>query len=116
MADTDTERIATLERQLEELQQQQADLRRQLAEARADQWRARIDDLDVQAHLASMELGDRLEPLIEKLRNQWLDARKSIESSASIASDMIDRLRDGFEKAGQEIRDALGEIQEKVNR
>ena len=110
MADKD--QIVELERRIEELQQQQGDLRRQLAEARSDQWQARIDDLDVQAHLGAMEASDRLQPLLEKLRNRWLDARKSFESSTSVASDVIDQLRDGFEQAGRDIRDAINNIRE----
>jgi hypothetical protein len=110
MADKD--QIVELERRIEELQQQQDDLRRQLAEARSDQWQARIDDLDVQAHLGAMEASDRLQPLLEKLRNQWLDARQSFENSTSIASDVIDQLRDGFEQAGRDIRDAINNIRD----
>jgi len=113
---TDDARISELEKRLEELHHQQGELRRQLAEARSDQWQARIDDLDVQAHLATMEVEDRLEPLIERLRNQWLDARRQFDSTASTASDAIDRLRDGFEQAGQDIRDALAEVSQKVTR
>jgi hypothetical protein len=112
----DKARITELERRLDELHEQQDELRRQLAEARSDQWQARIDDLDVQAHLAAMEAEDRLEPLIERLRNQWLDARRQFDSGASTASDVIDRLRDGFEQAGRDIRDALADISQKVTR
>jgi hypothetical protein len=104
---SDNDKIAELEQRLEALTKEQGDLRRQLAEARSDQWQARIDDLDLQAHLGKMEANDRLQPLIDKLRDQWLDARQQFESSAATASDVIDRLRDGFEQAGRDIRDAL---------
>jgi hypothetical protein len=113
---TDTDRIVELERRLEEIRQQQEDLRRQLAEARSDQWQARIDDLDVQAHLGAMEAEDKLEPLIEQLRNKWLDARRQFDSGASTASDVIDQLRDGFEQAGRDIRDALSDVRASVKR
>lgn len=113
---TDDDRITRLEDRIEELRHQQEELRRQLAEARADQWQARIDDLDVQAHLATMEAEDRLQPLVERLRNQWLDARRQFENGTSTASDVIDRLRDGFEQAGRDIRDAINEIRDRVSR
>jgi hypothetical protein len=108
----DNAQIVELERRIEELQQQQEDLRRQLAEARSDQWQARIDDLDVQAHLGAMEASDRLQPLLDKLRNQWLDARQQFDSGTSTASDVIDKLRDGFEQAGRDIRDAINSARE----
>lgn len=111
---TDNQRIVELERHIEELQQEQADLRRQLAEARSDQWQARIDDLEVQAHLGAMEAEDRLDPLIERLRNSWLEMRKHLDQGADTASDVIDQLRDGFEQAGRDIRDTVRQVAEKV--
>jgi predicted nuclease with TOPRIM domain len=111
---SENQRIAELERQLEELQAQHDDLRRQLTEARSDQWQARIEDLEVQAHLGAMEAQDTLDPLVEQLRNAWLEARQRFDSGASTASDVIDQLRDGFEQAGRDIRDALSEVRASV--
>jgi chromosome segregation ATPase len=111
---TENQRIVDLERKIEDLERQHEELSRQLAEARSDQWQARIDDLDVQAHLGAMEAQDRLDPLIEQLRGAWLDARRRFDSGASTASDVIDQLRDGFEQAGRDIRDALNEVRESV--
>lgn len=111
---TDNQRIVDLERQIEELQQQQAEMRRQLAEARSDQWEARIDDLEVQAHLGAMDAEDRLDPLVERLRNGWLDMRKRLDQGADTASEVIDQLRDGFEQAGRDIRDTVRGVTDSV--
>ncbi len=111
---SENQRIVELERRLEELQGQHDELRRQLAEARSDQWQARIDDLDLQAHLGAMDAQDTLDPLVEQLRNAWLDARQRFDSRASTASEVIDQLRDGFEQAGRDIRDALSEARASV--
>ena len=67
--------------------------------ARSDQWQARLDDLDLQAHLGAMDAQETLDPLVERLRNAWLDARQRFDSGTSTASDVIDQLRDGFEQA-----------------
>lgn len=112
----ENESIAELEQRIAALQREQAELRRQLAEARSDQWQARIDDLEVQAHLGAMEAEDRLNPLIDRLRSSWLDMRQRLDEGTSTAGDVIDQLRDGFEQASRDIRDALGEARDSVKR
>ncbi len=100
----DTERIGALEAQIGELRTQLKDLRRQLSEAELDQWRARIDELEVQAHLGSLEVKSELDPVIEELRNRWLDAREKVSASTDTASEVFDALRSGVEQAMGEIR------------
>jgi prefoldin subunit 5 len=113
---SENQSIAELEQRIEGLQREQAELRRQLAEARSDQWQARIDDLEVQAHLGAMEAEDRLSPLIDRLRSSWLDMRQRLDESTSTASDVIDQLRDGFEQASRDIRDALSDVRDSVKK
>lgn len=105
----DKDRIAGLEEQIDELKEQLQDLRRQLVEAEFDQWRGRIDDLEVQARLGTMSVQDRLMPLVEELRNAWLDARERAGESAGTASEVTGRLREGFERAMKELRAAVSD-------
>ena len=118
MADTTDEkdRIGALEAQINELQAQLKDVRRQLSEAELDQWRARIDDLEVQAHLGSLEVKERLDPVVEELRNKWLDAREQVTNSAETASEVIDTLRKGLEHAMGEIRRSVIEAKSAAQR
>ena len=75
MSDQDLEgRVHALETQLD-------DLRRRLAESELDDWKARIDQLEVQAHLGEMEAEEQLEPLIEQMRNRLLDARAQFDKA-----------------------------------
>jgi hypothetical protein len=103
------ERVDGLEQQIDELKAQLQDLRRQLVEAEFDQWRGRIDDLEVQARLGTMSVQDRLMPLVEELRNAWLDARERAGESAETASEVTGRLREGFERAMKELRSAVSD-------
>ncbi len=103
----ETDRIGALEAQIDELRSQLKDVRRQLSEAELDQWRSRIDDLEVQAHLGSLEVKERLDPVVEELRNRWLDAREQVANSAGTASEVVDALRKGLEQAMGEIRRSL---------
>lgn len=101
-----SEQIGQLQAQIDDLEAEVATLRHQLADAELDQWRARIDDLEVQVHLASLDAKDRLAPLLEDLRNAWLEAREGISSTGDTASDVVDKVRSGLEQAMREVRRA----------
>lgn len=107
MAETD--RIGGLEQQIEDLKAQLQDVRRRLVSAEFDQWRGRIDDLELQTRLGSMGVQDKVMPVIDELRNQWLDARERAGDGVDTASEVTSRLRDGLERAFKELRDAVSD-------
>jgi len=78
---TTEDRIAELEAQIGKLQIELGDLRQQVAKAQIDQWQGRIEDLQV--HLGAMEASDKLTALMDRLRNQWADARRQFEEDIS---------------------------------
>jgi hypothetical protein len=100
-------RTAALEERIEELEVQLEDLHHQLRRAELDQWQGRVDDVELQVHLASMDVREQLAPLMEALRNRWLDAREQLEINSETASDAVDALRSGLEQALRDIRDAV---------
>lgn len=104
---TTDERITKLEAKIDALQAKQLALHQQLADAQLEQWRARIDDLEVQIHLAAMDANDRLAPMLDRLRNTWLDARNQVEGSAGTATAVAETLRTGVESAYRELRTAV---------
>lgn len=101
--------IRRLEGRIAELEKEQAALQRQLAQAQIDQWEGRIDDLEVQVHLGSLEVQDRLDPLLETLRNRWLDAKEQVNRSSDTAGDVFATLRSGLEQAMSDIRSAVSD-------
>jgi predicted nucleic acid-binding Zn-ribbon protein len=109
------DRIEGLEQQVERLQQELSDVRRQLASAELDVWRGRIDDLELQARLGSMSVQDRLLPVVEELRNTWLDARAKVADGAGTASEVGERLRKGLEQAMDDVRAAVGDARNSVS-
>lgn len=109
------ERIERLEAQIDKLQTKQAELHKQLAKAQMDQWQGRLEDLEVQMHLAAMDTNDRLAGLMDQLRGRWADARSQFEDAASTASSVADTLRTGLENAFREVRTALVETKNKVS-
>lgn len=111
----DKDRIEGLEQQVERLQQELADVRRQLASAELDVWRGRIDDLELQARLGSMSVQDRLMPVVEELRNTWLDARARVTEGADTANEVGERLRKGLEQAMEDVRAALNDARSSIS-
>lgn len=83
---TTDRKIATMEEQLARLQETVADLRSELGRSRMEQWRARIEDLEVQVHVATMDSRERLDLLIEMLRNQWDRTRAQLDDASATAS------------------------------
>lgn len=112
---TTEERIARLEGQITKLQSRQSELHSQLRKAQLELWQGRIDDLEVQMHLAALDANDRLTGLADQLRSRWAAARVQIETAPATATEVVDRLRLGVENAYDEMRKALLESRDKVS-
>lgn len=112
---TDTEaRIAKLQERIERLEAEQRILLDKLAEARVEQWQGRIEDLGLQAHLASMEASDRVDAFREELQKRWQEAKSQLSQSKLSASEVIETVRDGLEGAVHNLREALVEARRKA--
>jgi chromosome segregation ATPase len=112
---TKKERIAELEQQIATLRTEQTKLLREQTRFEMDLWQGRIDDLELQMHLAGMGAHDKLQPLMDKLRLTWDDARSHLTDASSTASDMVVTMRQGLESAANDVRVALRETKNKLN-
>jgi len=112
MADTD--RIAKLEKQIERLEAKQAELYEQLAEARLDQWKARLEDLEVQIRLGAMETNDRIDALVQRARERWNDAKAQLSGAKATAVDVVETVRSGIETALSDLRKAVVEARKQA--
>lgn len=109
MTDQDLEaRVAALESQLGEL-------RNELAQNQLDEWKSRIDQLEVQAHLGQMEARDEFEPLVDQMRNRLLDARSQFDRMSGAAGDAVSSVTDGVRSAVEDLRKALSDAAERVD-
>ncbi len=104
---TDSDRIAKLEAQIEKLEARQSDLYEQLAEARLDQWKARLEDLEVQMHLGAMDTNERISALVQRARDRWDDAKSRLTGATAVASDVFESVRAGIDSALNDLRQAL---------
>lgn len=104
---TDNDRIAKLEAHIDRLETKQSELYKQLAEARLDQWKGRLEDLEVQVHLGAMDTNDRVAALVQRARDRWGDARTKLEGATASAADVIETVRKGFESALDDLRQAI---------
>lgn len=112
---TDTEgRITELLDRIERLEAEQRTLREQLTTAQVEQWQGRIEDIELQTHLASMEANDRITALRDELRHQWHDVTAQLSHSTHTATDVVESVRDGIEGAIRNVREALLESRQKA--
>ncbi|HEX6238350.1 MAG TPA: hypothetical protein VFZ68_14215 [Acidimicrobiales bacterium] len=113
MPDTE-DRIAKLESQIKELEAKHTELYKQLADARLDQWKGRLEDLEVQARLGAMETNDRIKALIQQARDRWNDATAQVRGAASTAGDVLETVRGGIERALDDLRQAMLDARSKA--
>lgn len=104
---TETTESRSLEDRIHQLEQQVRRLNEEVLQGQLDDWKARIDQLEVQMRLGSMEARDEVRPLVEQLRNKWLDAREQLDKAQSAAGDAFASVRDGVKRAMSDLGDAL---------
>jgi predicted nucleic acid-binding Zn-ribbon protein len=108
-------RMEALQNQITALQEQLAETRQQLVDAQLDQWKGRIDELEVQMSLGRMEAQEQLEPMVEQLRNRWLDAQTQIRSASTTAGDVFTALRMSVEQAMEQVREGARTARSRIN-
>jgi predicted nuclease with TOPRIM domain len=112
MTDTDT-RITELQERIDRLEAEQNLLREKLTEAQVEQWQGRIDDIELQAHLASMDANDRVSAVRRELQEQWQAARARLAQPQHKASDVIETVRDGLDGTIRNLREAMVDARHK---
>lgn len=115
MTDTD-DRIAKLEAQIRRLEDKQSEFYDQLAEARLDQWKARLEDLEVQMHLGAMETNDRVNALVQRARDRWTEAKAQLGGATAVAADVAEAVRRGVESALDDLRTAMVEARQQAKK
>lgn len=101
------DRLDVLERQVGELREELARVNRELVESQLEAWRSRVEDLELQAHLARMDATDEVTSVLSVLRERWVEARDQVLSAGAPAGEALDSLRSGVEQALDEVRSAL---------
>lgn len=104
-----------LEEQLTKLREAQATLREELVRGRLDQWKGRIEDLEVQVHLATMGSNERLDGLTDHLRQSWESAKAQLDEATSTASSVVGTVLSGLENAYHDLRQALLDSRSKIS-
>lgn len=106
--------VTDLEARIQDLEKQLDSVREELKQTRLEQWEGRIDDLEVQAHLGSMELNERMAPIVEAMRNRWLDAKAQLDSASTNAGEAFEALRKGLEQSVRDIKEAVAAAKSSV--
>lgn len=101
--------MASVEERLEALEARVAELEQDSVEAELTQFRGRLDDLRVQAHLARMEAQDDLSSVIDRLEGVWSEAKRQIERLRDESRSAGGGMRDGARKALSDLRQSFDE-------
>lgn len=112
---TTEQRISDLEARLDNVQEAQGIILRQLARAHVDQWQARIDELELQAHLGAAEASDRIAALSADLNGRWSKVRQQLASAGETSAEVSETLRAGLESAYRDLREALLESRKQLH-
>lgn len=103
-------RVDELRMRIEALRRQEDALAEELAEAQADDWEARLEDLNVQAHLAVMEVRERLTPILDSLSDRILEVRADLlGADGTTVAEVAEALRHGFGTALRDLNAAAHE-------
>jgi hypothetical protein len=113
---SDESTIDALKARIEQLEEEQDRLRQDLSRAQLDEWQGRLDDVGLQMHLATMDLRDRLEPIVQRAQNEIAEARSRIDQGTSTASDAAAAIRSGFEDAWNDLRAAFDDVKASLDR
>ena len=81
-----------------------------------DQWKARIDELKVQADLAKLDTRERATKQLDIAQNACLAAYSKLRDAGKDVVTNADTLRDGVQKLLQDIKAAFEAAQAVINR
>ncbi len=104
------------ERQVDHLSRQVAEMMSFMADTQLDHWMARIEDLELKASLARMELQDEAGPMIDDLKGRLDSARAELASAGNKAGDVWGVLSEGVRAAFKDLKAAFDETKELVTR
>jgi hypothetical protein len=108
--------VEPFERQVDHLSRQVAEMMSFMAGSQLDQWMARIEDLELQASLARMELREEAGPRIEDLKGRLETARTELTTAGDKAGDVWGVLSEGVRAAFAELKSAFEETKDLVAR
>jgi hypothetical protein len=107
-------RIEPFERQVDHLSRQVADIMTLMTDTQLDSWMTRLEDLELRAALAKMELRDDARAMIDDVRARLESARTELAGAGDKAGEVWGALSTGMRAALDELKTALEETKELV--
>lgn len=117
MSEMTVERDATLEEvkhEVQELRGLLAQLGRETVEAMLEAWRARVDNLRVQARLGRMDAHDDVEASIEEAESTLGAVRRRLGALLDEADDVRGALVEGLRSARSDLSSAVEMAEERI--
>ena len=96
-----------LQARIDQLEQRIDELEKTSVDAHLEEWKAKIDNLQLQASLAKMDASDEVKSSLDRLNDTWNGVRDRLEQLAADSRRATGSLAGGLKSAGSEIRDSF---------
>lgn len=107
--------LADLRHELARMADRLTELTKLVSEGQFESWKARIEDLELKASLAKMELRDEAAPYLEELEGRLASAREDFSFAGERASEAWDAMVAGLRKAFSEMRQTFEKARERIS-
>lgn len=87
---------------------------KRLVESRLQEWQTQFDELKVKAALARADARDEIERRMDDLHHRREDLRRKLDAAEDKGADAWQAMKEGFERAGDEIKKAFDEVRAKM--
>jgi chromosome segregation ATPase len=101
---------------IEELEAKLESLQKEVMADKVDSLKARLEELEVQLNLGGKDARDEMAPLLEQLRNRWLDLRGLLDHATSSAGDALSGASDNVRSSASDLRSRLEDATARLRR
>ena len=103
-----------LQARIDQLEQRIDELEKTSVDAHLEEWKAKIDNLQLQASLAKMDGKDEVKSSIDRLNDTWNGVRDRLEKIAGDGRRATDSIANGLRSAGSEIKDSFDQARDSL--
>jgi predicted nucleic acid-binding Zn-ribbon protein len=102
--------------EIQRLRRRVEDLERRLADVEVMGWEGRIEQLQLEAALGRMEMRDELTPRVDRLRQAFENARQELQHVPTLVGEALEETSEGFRPALEQLKRAYEEAREAIRK
>lgn len=102
--------------EIQRLRRRVEDLERRLADVEVMGWEGRIEQLQLEAALGRMEIRDELTPRVDRLRQAFESARQELQQVPTLVGEALEQTSEGLRPALEQLKRAYDEAREAIRK